>query len=382
MLIDPVALAQALIRLDTTSPPGREEKCAAHLQPVLERHGFAVTRCDFAADRTSLVARYPGSDGALAPLVLTGHLDTVPLGARPWAADPFGAEIRDGRLFGRGASDMKAGVAAAVAAAIEAASGQVRRGIVLVLTSGEETGCRGALHLAATGALGAASGLIVAEPTTNGLAIAHKGALHLRARTAGRTAHGSMPQLGDNAVAKAARAIMAAGRFDLGQASHPLLGPATLTVTTVQGGENVNSVPDACSFTLDIRTLPGMDHRELCERLCVALGPEVTLDPPLADLPAVGTAPSDAFVQHFARVVEARIGKAAAEPVGMPYFTDASALQPAYGHCPTVIFGPGDPGKAHQTDESCDVGRIAEAAGVYAEFLRECCCAAPTGSNT
>ncbi|MBA3520321.1 MAG: M20/M25/M40 family metallo-hydrolase, partial [Rhizobiales bacterium] len=226
MQIDPIALTQELIRFETVNPPGAEASCAAHLADILDRNGFSVETHAFGPGRTSLVARWQGDDPAFAPLAFTGHLDTVPLGARPWSVDPFRAEVRDGRLYGRGASDMKAGVAAAVSAAIWAAGeGSLRRGVTLVLTAGEETGCEGARHLAGTrGALGEASGLIVAEPTSNRLVVAHKGALHLRARTKGRTAHGSMPQLGDNAVVKAVRAIAAIQSFPFEAEPHALLG--------------------------------------------------------------------------------------------------------------------------------------------------------------
>src|SRR6185437_16938244 len=117
---------------------------------------------------------------------------------------PFGGEIVDGRLYGRGASDMKSGVAAFVAAAI-AEAGRLAdgSGVKLVVTAGEETGCEGAASLAASGRLGAAGALVVGEPTANQLFVGHKGALWLKAATAGATAHGSMPEQGDNAVYKA-----------------------------------------------------------------------------------------------------------------------------------------------------------------------------------
>jgi succinyl-diaminopimelate desuccinylase len=373
MLVDPIALTQDLIRFDTVNPPGQEEHCAEHLAGLLEHHGFAVRHHAFAPGRTSLVARWHGADPGVPPLAFTGHLDTVPLGARPWSVDPFAADLRGNRLYGRGASDMKAGVAAAVTAAITAAgAGGLRRGITLLLTAGEETGCRGALHLAEAGALGEAAALIVAEPTSNRLVVTHKGALHLRARTAGRTAHGSMPELGENAVAKAARAILAAEAYRFRQ-SHPLLGRPSLTVTSISGGENVNSVPDACSFTIDIRTLPGMRHADLLDDLRDQLGPDVAFDAPLADLPAVGTDPADPFVRSVAQIVARHMGSEAAAPRGMPYFTDGSALQPAYGSCPTVILGPGEPGQAHQTDEWCEANRITQAAAMYVDIIRASC---------
>jgi succinyl-diaminopimelate desuccinylase len=126
-MIDPVALALNLVRFDTMSPPGNEDACPTYLADLRENAAFGVTRHAFAPGRTSLVAHLAGARDDLAPLAFTGHLDTVPLGTRQWSFDPRG-EIRDGRLFGRGASDMKGGVAAFVAASIEAAGQNLSRG--------------------------------------------------------------------------------------------------------------------------------------------------------------------------------------------------------------------------------------------------------------
>lgn len=372
-MTDPLALALALLRFDTVSPPGTEAACAAHLAALLEAAGFTVSRSEFAPGRTSLVARRAGTDGGLAPLAFTGHLDTVPLGARAWSADPFG-EIRDGRLYGRGASDMKAGVAAFLTAAIEGArGGALRRGLLLVLTAGEETGCKGARDLAVSGMLGAASGLVIAEPTANRLALAHKGALHLRARTAGATAHGSMPELGDNAVSKAAAAIGRLDRFRFDLAPDPLLGRPTATVTSVHGGEAVNVVPDSCTFTVDVRTLPGQTHDAVRGALADCAGPHVAWDEPLVDLPAVGTAAEVPFAICAAQSLAVIAGTAPGAPLGMPYFTDGSVLQAALGGCPTAILGPGEPGQAHQTDEWCEAAAIGTAAAVYREVIARWC---------
>ena len=369
--MDPVDLTLALVRFETINPPGREEPCAGYIAELLEPRGFTVRRHGLGPERISLVAELPGSDGDLPPLAFTGHVDTVPLGEREWSADPFG-EIRGDKLFGRGASDMKGGVAAFVAAALEAArEGQLHRGVTLVITAGEEIGSAGARQLAETGALGRAGALVVAEPSSNRLAVAHKGALHLRARAAGRTAHGSMPEAGENAALKAARAALAIDALRLGDTVHPLLGRATATVTSLHGGGPVNVVPDACALTIDVRTLPGMRHAEVLAQIESALGTDVSLDAPLVDLPPVGTDPDDAFVRSAMRVLEAM--GLQAQPIGLPYFTDGSVLQPAYGGCPTIILGPGEAAQAHQTDEYCFVSKLTEAAAIYRGLIEAWC---------
>jgi len=370
MRIDAVALTQELIPFETVNPPGAEKACAEHLAKLLKSHQFSVERYEHQPGCTSLVARFPGADGDLAPLVFTGHLDTVPLGQQPWSVPPFAGEIQGDRLYGRGSSDMKAGVAAFVSAAIEVArEGDLQRGFALVITAGEETGSEGARHLAKLDVLGPASGLVVAEPTSNQLAVAHKGALHLRAQVRGRTAHGSMPHLGENAITKAMKVITKLEAFSFRLAPHPLLGAPTVAVTSIKAGENVNSIPDTCTFTLDVRTIPGIDHTQALQELQTVLGREVQFEPPLADMPPVGTDPEEAFVRCVLRCLsESDVGA-----IGLPYFTDGSVLQSAYSGCPTVILGPGEPSQAHQTDEFCLVEKINEAAEIYRETIEHWC---------
>ena len=179
-----------------------------------------------------------------------------------------------------------------------------------------------------------------------------------------------MPDLGVNAISRAARAIAAAERFSFDVSPHRLLGGPTLAVTTIAGGANVNSIPDSCAFTLDIRTIPGMDHAQVLGRLAAALGEDAAFDPALVDVPPVGTDPDHPFARLVAGIVEERVGAAAAVPIGMPYFTDGSAFQPGFGGCPTVIVGPGDPAEAHQTDETCPVAAIETAAAIVLDIAR------------
>ena len=145
---DAVALTRELLAFDTINPPGRERDCARHAGRLLEQWGFRVEYHEYAPGRTSLVARAGGKD-AKAPLCLTGHLDTVALGARAWSKDPFAGETDGDRLYGRGSSDMKAGVAAILLAARTFANRlSGTPGVVLVLTAAEEGGCIGSQQLA------------------------------------------------------------------------------------------------------------------------------------------------------------------------------------------------------------------------------------------
>jgi succinyl-diaminopimelate desuccinylase len=350
-------LALDLVRLDTTNS---EAAAADMVAERLEAAGLNVERHEHAPGRPSLVARLEGlSDEPR--LCMTGHLDTVALGGAPWSVEPFG-ELREGRLNGRGSSDMKGGVAAIVVAAERlAAGGPLEGAMELVLTASEETGCEGAAHLARTGALGRAGALLVAEPTRGVAHVAHKGVMRVRASTEGVAAHASTPQLGRNAIYPLARAMTGLAELDFGVPPHPLLGAPTLSVGTIAGGTAVNVVPDHAEATIDVRTVPGMAAEQVLELLAEAAGPDVALEPYL-ELAPVATDPGHPFATLCG-----------AKALGLPYFTDAAVLTPAYGGIPTVIWGPGEPDQAHQTDEWADAAMIDEAADAFTDVARRWC---------
>jgi succinyl-diaminopimelate desuccinylase len=365
-----VALAQDLIRLPSTNPPGEEAACIAYLSYRLEEAGFSVESYEFAPGRPSLVARLLGH-GNEPPLCFTGHVDVVPLGAKPWTQGPFNADIVDGKLYGRGSSDMKAGIAAFVEAACEVAGKRLNRGITLVITSGEETGCEGAFDLARRGVLGDASLLIVAEPSANELILAHKGSLRLAVTARGKTAHSSMPELGDNAIYRAMDWMARLRAWELPPAQHVLLGRPTMCVTTVHGGLNLNSVPDSATFTIDFRSLPVNEHDDLRAAVRALTAPEAEIVT-VADLPGFSTDASDAGIEPVMTAYKRLFGRSAA-PQGAPYFTDASALTPTFDNVPTVVIGPGEMSQAHQTDEYCSVQRIEESFQIYRDLIENIC---------
>ena len=367
-----VALTQELVRIRTVNPLDPERPAAERAARLLEDAGWSVARHEFAPGRTSIVARREGPSDA-PPLCLAGHLDTVPLGAVPWSHDPFAAEVAGDRLYGRGSSDMKSGVAAIVAAALQLSRAKLRgRGLTVVLVAGEETGCEGAAHLSRTpSALGRASALLVAEPTGNQPVIGHKGALWLRARVRGVTAHGSMPERGVNAVVKAARAVLKLADLKFDVPPDPLLGPPTVNVGTFAGGLNINSVPDEAVIGIDLRTIPAQRHAQVRSELMQLLGPEVELLP-VVDLEGVRTEESNPFVQAVIGSVREVTGEAP-EAGSATYFTDASVLTPAYGGVPTVVLGPGEMALCHQTDEWCSVKKIEQAVDAYVRIAGEWC---------
>jgi succinyl-diaminopimelate desuccinylase len=368
---DAVALTRELLRFDTINPPGQERACAHHAGALLEQWGFRVDYHEYAEGRTSVVARAGGSD-TKPPLCLTGHIDTVALGGAAWTRDPFAGEADGDRLYGRGSSDMKAGVAAILLAARNTATRIVGTpGVVIVLTAAEEGGCIGSEHLARTKLLGRAGAIVVGEPTSNYPLVGHKGSLKFHAKFRGVSAHGSMPELGVNAIYKAAKAVSKLEGFDFSVKAHPVMGGPTMNVGTFEGGQGVNMVPDEASIGVDIRTVAGMDHAALLERLRRVLGTEAELDV-FSDMGAVWTEPEEEWVRRVYDICASHLG-ARPEPRTATYNTDAGNLRRAYAGAPTVVLGPGEAGLAHQTDEYVSMDRIRQSVAIYEALIRDWC---------
>ncbi len=367
-LPEPVELALELVSLDSDNPPGREAECAALAGALLEAGGFSVRYHEFGPGRTGVVALL-GAAGGPPPLILSGHLDTVPLGSAPWTVHPRG-ERRDGRLWGRGVSDMKGGVAALLVGALAAARDfPGAGGLGLVLTAGEETHCAGAAAMVQDKVLPPRAGaLLLAEPTANRPMLGHKGAMVLLARAQGKAAHGSMPELGDNAVLKAARAALVLTDYVNGLPTPASGQRPSLNVGTFHGGSKVNVVPDQAVLELDVRFPADLEPAALVDGLRRAC-PDLEIEPRSIGH-GVGADPKHPWVQRaFALLAEAT--GAPVEPGWLPYFTDAGYLHPALGRPPVLVLGPGDPGQAHQTDEWCDESAIRVAARFYEALCRD-----------
>lgn len=370
--LEVLCLTRKLLSFNTINPPGQEYDCAKYIGKLLEDGGFRTGYYEFAKGRTSLIARI-GDNTDKAPICFTGHVDTVPLGAVEWEKDPFSGEIDGDKIYGRGSSDMKGGVAAMIVAALALAGISTgKAGITLIFTAGEETGCQGAYHLAGLGnVLGKAGAIVVGEPTSNRPLVGHKGALWLEAYTAGVTAHGSMPEQGVNAIYKAAHAVTKLQKYNFNVPPHQFLGSPTLNVGTISGGMNINSVPDKAVIGIDIRTIPGQDNNRVYEELQSYLGEEFKLKR-IVDVSGISTEPENDWIQQVFEVMDVFLKKR--PPVrGATYFTDASILSPALGNPPTVILGPGELTMAHRTDEFCYISNIEVATQAYIELAKRWC---------
>jgi succinyl-diaminopimelate desuccinylase len=369
--IDPRALTRELLAFNTINPPGMERACAQHLGKILEGAGYKVEAHDFAEGRTSLIATI-GGDPDRPPICFTGHMDVVPLGAAKWSRDPFAGETDGDRVYGRGSTDMKGGIAAFIAAAVELAPHLARGpGAVLVITAGEEIGCEGAKYLADAKLLDRAGAIVIAEPTANYPYVGHKGLAWFEIETRGVTAHGSMPDVGDNAIVKMARVIGDLEGFRFPVESHPVMGKPTLNVGTIRGGLNTNSVPDEAHITVDTRTVPGIDHAHLCGSLENLLAPRGAHVRKIVDVPALYTEPQEEWVQHVYEVCAPFLGERPS-PRTITFSTDGTDLKRGFGgSVPAVVLGPGEPSLAHQTDEWCSMGRIEQSVEVFRTLMKD-----------
>lgn len=367
--MDVISLTQELIKFNTINPPGNEEAIARYIGDILLEHGFEVEYPQHAAHRLNVVAT-KGLSTNKPPIVLSGHLDVVPLGAEAWTVDPFAGSIKADKLYGRGSTDMKAGVAAMVMAAIASFDHEPPAGgVKLVLTADEELGCRGAKQLCDSGyPIGEASALIIGEPTGNIPYMAHKGGLYLNARTTGLTAHSSMPELGDNAIYKAARAISKIENLQFDAETDEILGLPTINVGFMKGGLNLNSVPDKAEFTIDVRSTTKLANKVALQTLTDLLGDEVSLEK-LVDLGAMATAVGHPFIQLVSEICQIDYNQPGVRK-SAPYLTDASVLTP-WLQAPTIILGPGEPSMAHKIDEYCHVSKIWEALDLYKKIIKK-----------
>lgn len=391
MAIDREALVQftrELVRIPSVYDPTRgldEEPAAELVIEQMRAFGWTPEIDVVAPGRPNVITTIDG--GAPGPtLMFEGHLDVVTEGDRgAWTHDPFGAELSDGRIWGRGAADMKAGVAAMLFAADELC----RRGgfpgrLVLGALVDEEGMMIGAKDFVARGRAAGIDAAVCCEPEGGEICHVAKGALRLRVDLTGKMAHGAMPFQGrnPNRAAGAVLTALAELEADLQRQhdEHPHLGRVWVTPTVLRAGDppQMNVMPKDASIWIDVRTIPSVDHAELVARVAdlararagtsgVAATVEV-----IDDRPPVATGEDDALVRALWDA-HAAVGGSAPRLGGVPGATDGTVLT-ARGGIPTVVYGPGGKWIAHQADEFVEVEDLLTHADVYVEaagrFLR------------
>ncbi|HEY7061337.1 MAG TPA: ArgE/DapE family deacylase [Chloroflexota bacterium] len=369
-------LLAALVRAPSVNPPGDTRAPVAVARDWLAARGIVAEVLGSAPERPSMIARCAfGEAGQAGPrLLFLSHLDTVPLGdATGWTVDPFGAVVRDGRMWGRGAADAKGSAAPMLLAlsALAAAAPPLRGSLAVALVADEETGGAGAQYLLDRGAL-TAHGVVVGETTNNEVAIAEKGVAWLRLVTRGRTAHASVPHAGVNAAAQLVRWLARVEQnvaTRLPERRHPLVSPPSLSLSTLAGGVASNVVPDRAEAVVDRPTLPGETLVGARAEILAEAAPLQADDPAIQ--PAVEvmvwaepfeTAP-DAAIVRAALAARRTLGLSAA-PVGYQQASDGRFFG-ARG-VPTLVLGPGVAEGTHVPDESVPLAQVVEAAKLYA----------------
>ncbi len=295
-----------------------------------------------------------------------------------WDYGPFSGQIVGDRIYGRGAADMKSGVVAMImaAGAIKAAGIELEGDLVVAATAGEETDSIGARKFLQEKEMEKVGAMVIGEPSNNNIVIAEKGTLWLKITTYGKTAHGSMPHLGVNAILHMNQIISRLENLKFAYNPHPLLGGPTLNIGTIAGGVTTNVVADQCQMSIDIRSVPGMEHAAILEELKNMLK-ELERELPgfraklevINDRPPVDTEEDNEFVQLGMKVAEQVLGKRPV-PGGVNFYTDAAVFVPAT-NLPMFIFGPGKSELAHQPNEYVEISKLVEAAQFYAAFAAE-----------
>lgn len=350
-------LTARLVRVDTTAATAGEIDGLRLVAGCFAGRDDVEVRWHTAEDGEPLALLVLPADGPRDDLLLfSGHVDTVPASSHGWKRDPWGAEIEDGWLHGRGTSDMKSGLAAQIAALLAAPAGSRA---ALAVSRNEENGCQGTVDVvAALRAAGAGIGaLIVGEPTDGELILGHKGPLWLDVTTTGVAAHGSTPERGVSAIAKMADVLtrMADG---LPLRTHPGLGRESVNVGTITGGTLRNIVPERCRIEVDLRTVDP-DPSPLVGWF--EAQPEVDEVRVAVHLPALWTDPDDPWVATLS-------ARPAGRTVG--YGTEAGPLAAEFGIARAVVWGPGPTAFMHVVDEAVRLADIDAAAVGYLDAIR------------
>jgi succinyl-diaminopimelate desuccinylase len=373
---------QALVRIpsvyDPAVPDGNERAAADFVSGLLDNWNIDYRTREVAPNRPNIIADIPGSrPGPL--LVFEGHTDVVTAGDRAaWTVDPFAGEVRDGRLYGRGACDMKGGLAAMLfaARALHESGSDFAGTLRLAVLADEEGLMRGAKGFVADGELDGAAAAIICEPEGDRVCIAQKGAIRLGVTLTGKMAHGAMPEEGANPIIAlgliVSRCQALEREIQSESSPHPLLGAFYLTPTVALAGEREqgNVIPATAELLLDIRTTPANDHDATIRRVtdailaAVAEVDGVTGQVEVIDnRPATETDADDPVVRAVVAAHQAETGQI--PPFGgVPGSTDGTIFWAAT-RVPLVTYGPGITTLPHQADEYVDLDEVVRYARTY-----------------
>jgi succinyl-diaminopimelate desuccinylase len=371
-----IGFLRDLVRTRSVAEVG-ESAAAALVEAKMRSFGWDPAVTEVAPGRPNVIARVDGGGGPGPLLAFEGHTDVVTEGdPGEWTVDPYGAELRDDRIYGRGTADMKAGLAAMIYAVAALQAAGPFPGSVLVCALADEEGMMlGAKHACASGALRGVDGVIVCEPEDGEICAVAKGALRLRVTLTGKMAHGAMPAHGHNPLPAMGRLLAAVAdlqdQLQQRYGTHEHLGEVYLTPTVAAGGTatQVNVIPGTADVYFDIRTVPGAVHADIVaavtERAALAGADDevVASVTVIDDRPPVDTPLSHPVVASLARAHTLVTGSPA-NYGGVPGTTDGTILT-RDGGLATVVYGPGGKWIAHQADEFVSVAEVKRCAQVY-----------------
>jgi acetylornithine deacetylase ArgE len=367
-------LLRDLVALPSVNPMGRpvqgpefyEHRVTDYLERFFRELGVPCERQAVAPLRDNIVARCD-LPGARRTVLFEAHQDTVP--ADNMTIDPFGARVEGGRLYGRGACDIKGGMASMLTAFARLVREKPRgaASVVMACTVDEEHTFLGVRRLVQGGLR--ADAAVVAEPTGLQIVHAHKGVVRWHLSTAGRSCHSSTPEQGVNAIYRMGRLLAGVERYAeqlRASRADPLLGPPTLSVGRIEGGAGVNTVPDSCRIEIDRRLIPGEDPAAAPGQLADFLRGQAGIDFPFTcaapwmSKTALGPEGSADLVRRLGEAIDAVRG--GHRVMAVPYGTDASTI--AQAGVPAVVFGPGDIARAHTCDEWVPLDEVEQAAAI------------------
>ncbi len=362
---------------------GANESAAAQfVYSILDEWNLNPIMWEVAPGRPNIVAELHGSLGPGVTLLMEGHTDVVTPGDyAAWKFDPFGAEIIDGKMYGRGTADMKGGIAAMLFAvrAIQLAGAPFAGTIRLLIPVDEEGLMIGIKDIVAKGYATGARAAIICEPEQHEVCIAQKGALRLKLESFGRVAHGAMPEEGVNALSamvyllSRVMTIESTLRQQFGE--HPLLGKIYVSPTVARApisgdASQINVLPDYCDAYLDIRTIPGVNHHDIIAQIQQFIDDVTSIDPTYTlrvsivdDRPSTEISAAHPLVQSLQHAHEQVYGTT--PPFGgVPGSTDGTIIMRDAG-VPVVVYGPGDKRIPHQPNEFVKINEVERAAEVY-----------------
>ncbi|EPY9328781.1 ArgE/DapE family deacylase [Listeria monocytogenes] len=370
-----IQILKDIVNIDSTN--GHEEQVANYLQKLFAEYGIESEKVQYDVDRASLVSEIGSNDGKV--LAFSGHMDVVDAGdVSKWKFPPFEATEHEGKIYGRGATDMKSGLAAMVIAMIELheekqkLNGKIR----LLATVGEEVGELGAEQLTQKGYADDLDGLIIGEPSGHRIVYAHKGSINYTVKSTGKNAHSSMPEFGVNAIDNLLLFYNEVEKFVKSiDATNEILGDFIHNVTVIDGGNQVNSIPEKAQLQGNIRSIPEMDNETVKQVLVKIINKLNKQENVKLELifdydkqPVFSDKNSD--LVHIAKSVASDIVKEEIPLLGISGTTDAAEFTKAKKEFPVIIFGPGNE-TPHQVNENVSIENYLEMIGVYKRIATE-----------